>query len=137
MLFGQVSEMKKWWSVMSIVFIFLLGALAGALLTHGIYQQRIAGIFRGEPSSMQEVIVNKFSRDLHLESSQVGQFRAIVKETQEEVRKVRQQVKPQIEEILARSKNKVRAILSPVQREKFEKIIAERDRRRMRREGHH
>ena len=90
---------------MSIVFIFLLGALAGALLTHGIYQQRIAGIFRGEPSSMQEVIVNKFSRDLHLESSQVGQFRAIVKETQEEVRKVRQQVKPQIEEILARSKN--------------------------------
>ena len=137
MLFGQVSEMKKWRSVMSIVFIFLLGALAGALLTHRVYQQRVAGIFRGEPSSMQEVIVNKLSRDLHLESTQVGQLRTIVKETQEEVRKVRQQVKPQIEEILARSQNRVRAILSPVQREKFEKIIAERDRRRMRREGRH
>ena len=126
--------MKKWRSITIIILIFLLGALAGSLVTYGVYQQKMEGIIRGEPSSMQESIVRRLNRELQLESSQVERLRIIVMETHDEIRKVRQQVRPQIEEILARSQNRVRAILSPVQLEKFEKIIAERNKRRMHRE---
>lgn len=129
--------MKKWRSITIIILIFLLGALTGSLLAHRVYQQRIEGIIRGEPSSMQEFIVRRLNRELHLESSQVERLRIIVMETHDEIRKVRQQVRPQIEEILASSQNKVRAILSPVQLEKYEKIIAERNKRRMHREQNH
>ena len=129
--------MKKWRSITIIILIFLLGALTGSLLAHRVYQQRIEGIIRGEPSSMQEFIVRRLNRELHLESSQVERLRIIVMETHDEIRKVRQQVRPQIEEILASSQNRVRAILSPVQLEKCEKIIAERNKRRMHREQNH
>ena len=83
---------------------------------------------------MQEFIVRRLNRELQLEPSQVKQLRIIVMETHDEIRKVRQQIKPQIEEILARSQNRVRAILNPVQLEKHEKFIAECNKRRMHRE---
>jgi hypothetical protein len=122
--------MRKWKAIVSIILVFLLGSLAGALVTHEIYQHRIESIIKGDPNAMRELIVQRLNHKLHLDTNQLYQLRAIVKETHEEIRNVRKQFRPQIEEILVRSQNKVRAILRPDQLEKYEKTVAERKKKR-------
>lgn len=122
--------MKKWKSIVSVVVVFLLGALAGALVTHTLYQRKFDDVIRGEPRTMREFVVRRLSHELHLDPSQVEQLRAIIRETHAEMRNVRRQFRPQTEEILARSQDRVRALLRPDQLEKYERIIAERKRKR-------
>jgi len=122
--------MKKWKAIVSVILVFLLGSLAGALVTHEIYQHRIVSIIKGDPNAMRELIVQRLNHKLYLDTNQLYQLRAIVKETHDEMRNVRKQFRPQIEEILARSQNRVRAILRPDQLEKYEKIVAERKKKR-------
>jgi len=127
--------MKKWKIIVSVIFVFLLGALAGALVIHKVDQHRIAGIIRGEPGAVGELIVRRLNHKLHLDQEQVEKLRVIVYETGDEIRNVRKQFRPQIQEILERSRNRVRAILRPDQREEYEKIIAERKARQEREES--
>lgn len=122
--------MKQWKAIASVIFVFLLGALAGALVTHAVYRQKVENIIKDEPGTMREVIVQRLSRKLNLDPTQLEQVRAIVKETHAEMKNVRKQIRPQIDEILTRSQTKVRAILHPDQLEKYEKILAERKKRR-------
>ena len=122
--------MKKWRAIVSIIIVFVLGAFAGALVAHKIYQHRVDGIMKGEPRTMKEFIVRRLDRKLHLDPNQLEQLRAIVEETHAEMRKVRKQYRPQIEEILARSQEKIRALLRSDQLEKYDKIIAEHKKKR-------
>lgn len=128
-----MNEMKKWKAISSIIVVFLLGSLAGALITHEIYQHRIESFIRGEPK--RELIVQRLSHQLNLDAAQLSQLRLIVEETYTGIKNVRKQIRPQIEEILESSQNRVRAILRPDQREKYEKIIAERKKRREKEEN--
>jgi hypothetical protein len=121
--------MKGWKAVIGVVIIFLLGAAAGALVMHGIDHQRIEGFMRGEPGMTRDFIVNRLNRELNLDAAQLVQLRTIVQETHAEMRDVRRQYRPQIEEILKRSQDRVRAILRPDQLERFNKIAAERKKR--------
>lgn len=114
--------------------MFLLGAAAGGLVTHEFHQLRIGHVFRNEPRSMRELIVRKLHRELHLDSGQTGQVRVIVGDTQTRIREVRRRFRPEIEEIMERSREQIRAILRPDQRERYERIIAEHKRRRLGRE---
>jgi hypothetical protein len=122
--------MKQWKAIASVILVFLLGALTGALVTHTIYRQKMENIIKDEPRTMREVIVQRLDRKLNLDPVQLEQVRATVKETHSEMKNVRKQIRPQIEEILDRSQAKVRAILRPDQLEKYEKILAERKKRR-------
>jgi uncharacterized membrane protein len=126
--------MQKWKIIVSVILVFLLGALAGGLVTHKIDQHRIAGIIRGEPGAVGELIVQRLNHKLHLDQEQVEKLRVIVYETRDEMRKVRSQFRPQIREILDRSRNRVRAILRPDQLDEYEKIVAQRKARQEREE---
>jgi hypothetical protein len=122
--------MKKWKAIVSIVIVFLLGALAGALMTNMVHRHRGESFMRGEPGHMREFVVRRLNRELGLDAEQQGQLRTIVQETHAEMKNLRRQLRPQTEEILARSQEKVRAILRPDQRERYEKIVAERRKKR-------
>ena len=109
--------------------MFLFGASAGVLVTHKIYQQKMEKIIGDEPRTMREVIVQRLNHALDLDATQLEQLRTIVKETRSEMKDLRKQIRPQIEEVLARSQAKIRAILHPDQLEKYEQIISERRKR--------
>lgn len=123
--------MKKWRAIVGVILVFLLGALAGTLVTFTICHHRAESGFREEPGRMRDFVVRRLSRELHLDQAQVEQLRTIVQETHVEIRNVRRQFRPQIEEILTRSQDRVRTILRPDQREKYERIIADQRKRRM------
>jgi len=121
--------MKKWKTILSVLLVFLLGGLAGALGTYKICQQKIENIMKDEPRTRSEFIVQRLSRELHLDSSQLEQLRTIVGETHTEIKNARKQIRPQMEEILARSQARVRAILRPDQLENYEKIVTRQRRK--------
>lgn len=118
--------MRGWKVIISVVLIFVLGGMAGALVMHGIDQQKIESIMKGEFGMTREIIVTRLNQKLNLDAVQLEQLRTIVRETHAQMRSVRKQYRPQIEEILQRSQDRVRTILRPDQLETFNKIVAER-----------
>jgi uncharacterized membrane protein len=121
--------MKRWKAVVSVILIFLLGGMAGALVMHRIEQQKIEGIMKGETGTAREYIITRLNRGLNLDAAQLEQLRIVVRETHAQMRSVRKEYRPQIEEILKRSQDRVRTILRPDQVETFNKIVAERKKR--------
>ena len=116
--------MKKWKAIVGVIAIFILGGLAGSITTIGLVRHRLV---HGHGSQMlQDLIIRRLSWDLRLDRAQRAQLRVIVAAGHEDMKAIRKQIQPQVEELLTRSEAKVRAILRPVQVEKFDKLIAER-----------
>jgi hypothetical protein len=126
--------MKNWKAIVSITVVFLLGVMAGAIVEHTSCRQRMDKIIKGEPGAMREFIVQRLNKELNLDPGQLEQLRTIIKETHAEMKNLRRQIRPQTEEVLARSQDRVRSILRPDQLEKYERIIAERRKKRENRE---
>ena len=75
---------------------------------------------------LANLIVRRLSWELRLDRAQRDQLRVIVAEGQGEMKVLRKQIQPQVEDLLTRSEVKVRAMLRPDQVEKFDKLVAER-----------
>jgi hypothetical protein len=118
--------MKNWKTILGVVAVFVLGMLAGGLVTAKIFQHRIHQVLTGDQSVVANVIVRRLCWRLRLDATQREQLRAIVSEAQQELKTVRKQVQPQVEEILDRAVAKERATLRPEQVEKFDRLVAER-----------
>ena len=116
--------MKNWKAIVGVTFVFLLGAVAGSLITFGVIRQMYQ-LGRG-PQARTDFIVRKLTWDLWLDAQQRDQLRAIVQNGQQEMKPVRLQMHPQVEAILDRADTRIRAILRPNQVEKFDKLVAER-----------
>ena len=122
--------MKQWKTPVSVICVFLLGAVAGGLVTYRVCQQNIENIMRDDPRTMRELIVRRLQHKLNLDPGQLEQLRAIVRETHAEMKTVRRRFRPEIDQILERSQAKVRAFLRPDQLERYDRIVAERRRKR-------
>ena len=109
-----------------LVLVFVLGILCGSLAIHMLYLYRFESILSGRAQSREETIVNRLERKLDLDTRQEEQVKAIVHETQEKIKAVRRQIRPQTEAIIEKAQEKIRAILSTEQIKKYEQIIAAR-----------
>ena len=116
--------MKNWKAIVGVIAIFVLGGLAGSITTIALVRHRLA---HGHGSQMMaDLIVRRLSWELRLDRTQREQLRAVVAEGQQEMKVVRKQIQPLIEDLLSRSEAKVRVLLRPDQQEKFDKLVAER-----------
>lgn len=109
--------MKKWKAIIGVVLVFVLGAAAGGLITlkmcrHGMWQR---------PSV--EAVVHKMDRKLGLDPQQKTQIEAVMRDARQEMQSVREEAKPRIDKIMADTEDKVRAILRPDQRSKYEEML--------------
>jgi hypothetical protein len=118
--------MKNWKVILGVVAVFVLGVFAGGLVTAGVFRHRVHQILAGDQTVVSNIIVRRLGWRLRLDGAQKEQLRAIVGEAQKEVKAVRQQVQPQVEEIVTRAIEKERTTLRPDQSEKFDKLVAER-----------
>jgi hypothetical protein len=124
--------MKRWKSILGVLLVFLLGALAGAAVVHRVDRYRIEAVLSGRGGATVDLIVRRLSRSLDLDPAQRDQVRTIVTETHRDIVEIRKPVQTQIEAAIERSSTRVRAILRPDQQEKFDRIQAERRKRRER-----
>lgn len=120
------TRLKIW---LVIVGVFLLGGVTGAALD-SIYRLRARGVERvyegrgGGRRHKEERLFEEMKRDLGLTDEQAGQIRAILDETRNQYRAAR-----------AAAGERIRALLTPEQQQKFDAKKAERDARRGRRDG--
>ncbi len=126
--------MKRSWPIFGIVLVYLLGILCGAFATHLLYKYHLDSIISGRAQTREDVIVNRLDKKLELDDRQEEQVRAIVHESQEEIKALRTQMRPQSEAIIAKAQAKISMILTPEQRNKFDRMIAER-REKLRKRG--
>ena len=124
--------MKRWKSILGVLLVFLLGALAGAAVVHRVDRHRVEGILSGRGGATVDLIVRRLSRSLDLDPAQRDQVRVIATETHREIVEIRKPVQAQVEAAFERSRVRVRAILRPDQQEKYDRIQAERRKRRER-----
>lgn len=126
--------MKSIKPVVGIILVFMLGAASGALVTYLVSQARIEAILSGGPRAREDVLLDRLTRQLDLDRQQREQVKAIIHETHEDMRQIRQKWRPQMEALLTDSQLRISALLRPEQQEKFKKIVAER---KLRRQGDH
>ena len=124
--------MKRWKSIVGVLLVFLLGALGGAAVMHRVDRQGVEAVLSGTGGATVDLIVSRLTRSLDLDPIQRDQVRAIVTETRREIVEIRKPVQSQVEAAFERSRVRVRAILRPNQQEKFDRIQAERRKRRER-----
>ncbi|HIJ80178.1 MAG TPA: hypothetical protein HPP76_00550 [Desulfuromonadales bacterium] len=122
--------MKSFKPVAGIILVFLLGAASGSLITYFVSQSRMESVLKGGPRAREDVILNRLAKRLDLDAQQREQAGAIIHETHEEMRQVRQKWRPQIESVLTDSQLRISSMLRPEQQEKFKKYLAEREARR-------
>jgi Spy/CpxP family protein refolding chaperone len=118
--------MKSIKPIVGLILVFILGAASGSLVTYMVSQSRMEAIIAGGPRAREEVLITRLSKQLDLDSQQREQVRAIIHETHEDMRQIRQKTRPQIEALLTDSQLRISALLRPEQQEKFKIIIAER-----------
>jgi hypothetical protein len=127
-------SIKNGRAILGVVLVFILGIICGVLVTHLLYNYRIESILTGREQTKEEVIVGRLDKRLDLDERQEEQVRTIIHETHEEIRALRNKLRPQTEEAIEKAQAKISIILTPEQRKKYEQMIAER-KERMRKKG--
>lgn len=122
--------MKRLRGFLIVAFIFGCGFLVGGFLGAafgwvGMFQQ----VVKGGPRGARDIIVQRMVDDLKLNEDQSHEVREIVEETGKELGNATAEVRPEVEEILGRSEQRIRALLHDGQRQKFDRFV-ERGRRR-------
>lgn len=113
--------------VVSMIVGFIVGA-GGGLLAARI------GNYGGEgaprPRLTKGATLDKLTQQLHLSPSQQDSLDAILDEGGRRMKELSRVVRPQFQEIKKQTRDRIRGILTPEQREAFEKIVEEEDRKR-------
>ena len=89
-------NMKNWKAILGVTGVFVLGILAGGLLTLGIVHRVVS---RG-PEGWRQAIVRRLSWELRLNAEQRDQLRVIVADAQQEIKVVQKQVEERGEEVI-------------------------------------
>ena len=106
-----------------------MGCITGAALD-GLYRSR-AGFDRPEgrgrdPKSHFE----EMRRDLNLNDEQATAIRSILDETRNEYRALRAEMKPRFDAPRLKARERIRALLTPEQRQRFDAVAAQGDAKR-------
>ncbi|HVT18962.1 MAG TPA: hypothetical protein VHQ90_22600 [Thermoanaerobaculia bacterium] len=113
--------MKRSAAVLTVVALFLLGALAGAFATR-IYYQRVIHERHGMLGFGSHAISADLKRRLNLTADQQAKVDAIVGDAHREMMAFR----PQLLAVLRRAHYRIAEILTPEQRAEFERYAKER-----------
>jgi len=112
--------MKRSSAWISVVALFLVGALAGSLGTRLYLGERIGREGPGDRGGRH--FVESLARQLDLTDDQLERVEAIVRESRAEVEALHREVLPRAQAHIAKTEERIREVLTPEQREQFEEI---------------
>ena len=120
---------KRGEAAVLVLVVFLLGALLGGVGNH-VWGERVWGkqIINTQPTRNE--IVGDLTRDLQLTQDQQKQLGSIVDDTRAQWRTLYTTIEPQHEQIRQQSRDRIRAILTPDQKPKFEEFMHRIDEQR-------
>ena len=112
------TTLKVW---LVLVVVFVLGSITGGAVT-GFYRS-MSRPERGAPRDR----VEKLRRDLSLTDEQMKSVSAILDDTKNEYKALRQELKPRFDEPRQKARGKIRALLNAEQQQKFDAFVAQQD----------
>jgi Spy/CpxP family protein refolding chaperone len=107
-----------------LVVVFVLGAATGVALA-GLYRSRASN--RPDHERMVRERFERMRAELNLKEEQTTQIRAILDETRNEYRKLREELRPRFDEPRLKARARIRALLDPDQQKKFDAMVAQQD----------
>ena len=118
-----------------LLLAFVLGATTGAL-GFGWYQARTGWWGpRRDAGRFQQIMLKRLTSELDLRADQQQQVEAILRESGEEFARLRGEIRPRFQAIRGRSQERIRGVLDPEQKARFETLAAEWERRAAERWG--
>ena len=115
--------------IAAVLAVFVLGCVTGAALDSA-YRLGAAGERRPPSQQQREDFFESLKRNLDLDARQTAAVRAVIDETREEYRQLRTEVRPRYDSLRRDGRARIRALLTPEQQQKFDRMVAERDARR-------
>jgi len=114
--------------LLTLLLVFLCGSAAGALSMK--YSVRAAAPKSGPSAAAVEkhLLVQRFTRELNLSADQAKE----VAEVLDDFAKYYQMLQAQMDEVRANGKDRIAAILTPPQQERFKKMMSELQSRQIR-----
>ena len=123
-------------AIVYLVLVFLLGAALGVL---GLWNSCTPWAATGWPPSMRnkQGAAEWLTRELQLTADQQQQLGTILDETATSYEAIRERVRPEYDQVRQQGRDKIRAILSPEQKARFEELVRQMDEQRARRRREH
>ena len=105
-----------------VAVVFLLGVLLGGVGNH-LWSERVWGVRADTPSPQQKHLDAQLTQELQLTPDQQTQIHAIIQETQAKWRSLYAPLEGQRDQIREESHDRMREILTPDQKPKFDAFM--------------
>jgi Spy/CpxP family protein refolding chaperone len=115
-----------------VIVVFMLGVLLGGVGNH-LWGERVWGL-QTVPHGRDQIL-SQLTSELQLSGDQVQQVTKIVDDTRAQMRALNAPLDSQKEEIRQQGRDRIRALLTPEQRAKFEEFTHRIDEQRKKDEG--
>lgn len=116
---------KKIKTISGVVLIFFIGAVCGGVVVHIFYKTEIQKYATGDAGVYQKLILKNLTWRLELDAGQREKVLARLENAHCEIQSVRKQYRPQIQDILEKSRRQIRSELKGEQVEKFDRLVKE------------
>lgn len=112
-----------------LLLVFLLGLVLGGLAIEFAHDRGYLAS-RSRRGDWRQHAVERFTRELSLNADQRKQLESILDETKKKYQAIGEATRPQYDAVRQEGREKIRAILTPEQKVKFEELIRQIDRER-------
>jgi hypothetical protein len=113
--------MKNWKSILLLVLVFFAGLAVGVVGTRVVVRRMVQQAF-AHPERMQSVMERNLTRRLRLDDDQQVKLHAILTDARGQLTDLRKQFQPQAAAVLTNADQKINALLTPAQQERYEKF---------------
>jgi Spy/CpxP family protein refolding chaperone len=126
-------------AVLLVFVLFALGIALGSLGTYVVTTRVLAARPQATVAHTPGHTMAMFTRDLNLNTDQQSQIQAILNDTRAHYAALHEKLDPEYEQVRQQGRERIRQILTPEQRPKFEELLRQMDEERLKRqaaEGH-
>jgi len=117
-----MNRLKVW---AGIVLVFLLGALAGSLVTGIYFKHRIERFAKGGRPPITMVLMKKLSHEIDLTETQRVEIEEILGQLQAKLLDLRRKRRPELDKLFDHSFGLIREKLNSEQKKRFDEIPEE------------
>ena len=118
-------------AVVWVALVFLLGGGLGVVVGISVGHHETASASSADtPAARHAQILERFNQELQLSAAQRGSLEMISKDLQAQFKTIREQTKPQMNEAREKARSRIRDILTPEQKPKFEELLKRLDEER-------
>jgi Spy/CpxP family protein refolding chaperone len=126
-------------AVLLVFVLFVLGIAVGSVGTYMVTTRVLAARPQATMARNPAHTMAMFTRDLNLSPDQQNQIQAILNDTRGRYAELHEKLDPEYEQVRQQGRERIRQVLTPEQRPKFEDLLRQIDedrRKRQAAEGH-